>query len=169
MDITVMSLFIKKNPCPRYWIGVKTLLSILSVAIEVLLLSIRVRQRNAHVGLYSLSRRTSYRQRSWNLEAARLYVMIIVSIWNLIGISATLLPRRLSNFTAIGKISNWITRIRDFTRSYGKTSVRLVNKSHGLLKMHVMCKTLGVMPGPVLLISLAFRRISIFRCFIWCT
>ena len=34
-------------------------------------------------GLYSLSGKTSYCQISWSLEAARLDVMIIVSLWNL--------------------------------------------------------------------------------------
>ena len=55
-------------------------------------------------GLYSLSCKTSYHQISWSLEAARLRVKIIVSLWNLTGISAVLLPRCLSNFKAIGKV-----------------------------------------------------------------
>ena len=54
-------------------------------------------------GLYSLSDKTSYRQISWSLEAARLSVIMIVSLWNLTGISAALLPRCLSNFKAIEK------------------------------------------------------------------
>ena len=44
-----------------------------------------------HQGLYSLSGKTSYRQISRSLEAARLDVTIIVSLWNLTGISAALL------------------------------------------------------------------------------
>ena len=55
-------------------------------------------------GLYSLSSKTSYRQISWSLEAARLDVLMIVSLLNLAGISATLLPRCLSNFGAIGEV-----------------------------------------------------------------
>ena len=51
-------------------------------------------------GLYSLSGKTSYRQISWNIEAVRLCVIIVVSRWNLTAIS--LLPRCLSNFRAIG-------------------------------------------------------------------
>ena len=47
---------------------------------------------------------TSYRQILWRLEAARLDVMMIVSLWNLTGISAALLPICLSNFRAIGKV-----------------------------------------------------------------
>ena len=39
-------------------------------------------------GLYSLSGKTSYRQISWSLEAARLDVAMVVSLWNLTGTSA---------------------------------------------------------------------------------
>ena len=52
-------------------------------------------------GLYSLSGKTSYRQISWSLEVAKLGVIMIVSLWNLTGISAALLPRCLSNSKAI--------------------------------------------------------------------
>ena len=79
-------------------------------------------------GLYSLSGKTSYRQISWSLEAARLGFIMIVSLWNLTGISAALLPRCLLNFRAIGKVQTRISRLRDFTRSCGKTSYRLVNR-----------------------------------------
>ena len=68
------------------------------------------------LGLYSLSGRTSYRTISWSLEAARLGVIMIVSLWNLTGISAALLPRRcLSNLTAIGKCKTE-TRGCEFSR-----------------------------------------------------
>ena len=83
-------------------------------------------------GLYSLSGKTSYRQISRSLEAARLGVIMIVSFWNLTGISAALLPRWLSNFRAIGKVLTRISRFRDFTRSCGKTSYRLVNRGPGV-------------------------------------
>ena len=43
------------------------------------------------LGLYSLSGKTSYRQITWRLEAARLDIIMIVSHWNLTGISAALL------------------------------------------------------------------------------
>ena len=55
-------------------------------------------------GLYSLRGKTCCCKISWSLEAARLNVMMIVSLWNLTGISAVLLPKCLSNFRAIGKI-----------------------------------------------------------------
>ena len=40
------------------------------------------------MGLYSLNGRTSYRKISWSLDATRLDVTIIVSLWNLTGILA---------------------------------------------------------------------------------
>ena len=76
---------------------------------------------------YSLSGKTSYRPNPWRLEAARLDVLVIISLWNWTGISAALLPRCLSNFRAIEKIFSRISWIRDFTRSCSKTSYRLVN------------------------------------------
>ena len=51
-----------------------------------------------HLGLYLLSSKTPYRQVSWSLKATRLDVMIIISLWQLTGILAALLPRCLSNF-----------------------------------------------------------------------
>ena len=55
-------------------------------------------------GLYSLSGKTSYRQISWSLEAARSSVILIVLLWNLTGISTTLLLICLWNFRATGKV-----------------------------------------------------------------
>ena len=54
-------------------------------------------------GLYSLCGRTSYRKISWSLEAARLFVIMIVLLWYLTCISAALLPRCLANCRAIEK------------------------------------------------------------------
>ena len=54
-------------------------------------------------GLYSLSGKTSYRQISWSLEAARLDAAMVVSLWNLAGTPAAALPRYLPNFRAIEK------------------------------------------------------------------
>ena len=50
--------------------------------------------------LYLLSGRTSYHEISRSLEAARLDVKMIVSLWNLTDISATMMPMCLSNFRA---------------------------------------------------------------------
>ena len=41
--------------------------------------------------LYSLSGKMSYRQISWDLEATRLGIIMIVSLWNLTGMSAAAL------------------------------------------------------------------------------
>ena len=87
--------------------------------------------RPSDQGLYSLSGKTSYRQISWSLEAARMYVAMVVSLWNLTGTSVSVLPRYVPNFRAIGKVQTRISRHRDFTRSCGKTSYRLVNRGPG--------------------------------------
>ena len=84
-----------------------------------------------HLDPYSLSDKTSSSQLSRSLEAERLDAIMIVLFWRLTAISATLLPWCLSNFRAIGKFKTRISRLRDFTRSCGKTSVRWVNKSPG--------------------------------------
>ena len=81
-----------------------------------------------HLGLYSLSGKTSYRKISWSLEAARFGFKLFQSLWNLAGTSAALLPRCLSNFRAIRPLQRPISRLRDFTRFGGKTSYRLVNR-----------------------------------------
>ena len=86
----------------------------------------------ATMGFYSLSRRTAYCKISWSLEAARLVAIMTISLRNLTGISAAMLPMCLSNFRAIEKIQTWTWRLRDFTRFCGKTSVRLVNRGPGV-------------------------------------
>ena len=55
-------------------------------------------------GLYSQSGRTSYHKISWCLQAARLYVIMIIPFWNFTGITAALLPRCLSDLRVIGKV-----------------------------------------------------------------
>ena len=84
-----------------------------------------------YLGLYSLSTKMSYRRISWSLEAVRLDVIMIVSIKNLTDISRVPLPRYVSNFRAIVKVKTQISRLRDFTRFWGKTSFRLVNIDPG--------------------------------------
>ena len=78
--------------------------------------------------LYSLNGKTSYRQIWWCLAAARLDVMMIVSLWSL---AAALLSRYLSHLEAIRKVQPRISQLRDFSRCCGKTSVRLVNRGPG--------------------------------------
>ena len=81
-----------------------------------------------HLGLYSLSGKTSYWQISWSLEATRLDVIMVVSLSNLTGTSAAALLVCLLNFRAIGKVQTRISWLRDFTRSCSKTPYRLVNR-----------------------------------------
>ena len=61
-------------------------------------------RRWSNLGFYSLSGQTSYCQISWRHDPARLDVIMIVSLWNLSGILAALLPSCLANFRAIGKV-----------------------------------------------------------------
>ena len=68
---------------------------------------------------------TTYRQISWSLKAARLDVATIVSLWNLTGITAALLPMCLLKCNR--KSINPNLAASGFTKSYGKTSYRLVN------------------------------------------
>ena len=49
----------------------------------------------------SISDKTSYRKISWSIDAAWFVFKIVRSLWKLTGTSATLLPTRLSNFTAL--------------------------------------------------------------------
>ena len=88
----------------------------------------RISLRNSLHGLYSLSGWTSCRKISRSLEAGRFRSRLFQSLWNLTGISAALLPRCLSNFKTIWSLWHPILRPRDFARSYGKTSVPLVNR-----------------------------------------
>ena len=85
-------------------------------------------QQWLQLGLYSLNRRTLYRKILWSVEAARFDVIMIVSLWNLTDIFATLLPRYLSNFRAIEKVHTRIAGLPDFRRSCDKTSVRLTER-----------------------------------------
>ena len=73
------------------------------------------------LGLCLLRWRTSRRTSSWNLDTARLNLMIIVSLWNMTGISATLLSRCLSNCRAIAKVWTRILQLQNFTTFCGKT------------------------------------------------
>ena len=74
----------------------------------------------------SISDKTVYRKISWSLEAARFVFRIVRSLWNLTGTSAALLPMCLSNFKAIRQFKVPISLLRDFARSYDKTSLLLL-------------------------------------------
>ena len=80
----------------------------------------------------SISYKASSHLISRSLEAARSVVYIIASLWNLTGDSAALLPRRLSNLTAIGQLYIQISWLRDFARSSNKTSYVILKRSSWL-------------------------------------
>ena len=80
------------------------------------------------LGPVSISEKTSYRKISWSLEAARFVFRIVRSLWNLTGTSAAVLPMCLSNFKAIRQFKVPISWLRDFTRSYEKTSFRILRR-----------------------------------------
>ena len=64
----------------------------------------------------------SCHQNSRSLEATRLGVEFVISLWNLPVASAAQLPRRLPNLSAIGQFKTHISRLRYFTRFGDKTS-----------------------------------------------
>ena len=65
-------------------------------------------------------------------KATRFVFRIVRSLWNLTGISAALLPRRLSNFKAIRWYKLPISRLGNITRSYNKTSYRILKRGPGV-------------------------------------
>ena len=92
--------------------------------------------RSHHQGPVSISKKTSYRKISWSLEAARFVFRIVWSLWNLTGTSAALLPMCLSNFKSIRQFKVPISWLRDFTRSYDKTSFRILRRGPERLNIH---------------------------------
>ena len=124
------------------------------------------------LGFYSLSGWTSHHKNSWKLEAERLDVVMIVSLWNLTGISAALLPMCLSNFRAIEKVWTRISRFRNFARSCGKDANPLNEKRPRwrsaeirwkLMEMHL--KLLLMVPSPSWMYQFVFYH---FAVIIWC-
>ena len=72
------------------------------------------------------------------MKSRRLCARIIVSLWNLTGILAALLSTCQSNFRGMRKVLTRISRLRDFTRSYGKTAYRLVSRDlEGYLRTYL--------------------------------
>ena len=90
------------------------------------------------LGPVSISGKTSYRKISWNLETTRLIVWIIPSLWDLTGTSAAVLhssaacqiSERSDNYIPI----SWL---RDFTRSYNKTSYQILKQGPGRPRFNI--------------------------------
>ena len=80
--------------------------------------------KSSPVGLYSLH---VLPPNVVNLEAARLGMIMIISLWNFIGIAAALLRWCLSDVRAIGNDQTRISRLENITRYCGNTSVGFVN------------------------------------------
>ena len=104
------------------------------------------------LGFYSLSGRALYYQILRRLEAARLYVLTIVSLCHLTGISAAPLLRSLSSFRAIRIVQARISRFRDFTRSM--TTNGKEAQSHGILLMKFRQAVRGTFHHHVMVIGL---------------
>ena len=64
-------------------------------------------------------------------KASKFVFKFVRSLWNLTGVSAAVLPMRLSNFIAMRRFKLRISRLRDLTRSYDKTSYQILNQSRG--------------------------------------
>ena len=88
-------------------------------------------------GPVSISEKMSYRKISWSLEAARFVLRIVWSLWNLTGTSAALLPMCLSNFKTIRQFKVPISWLLVFTRSYDKTSFRILRRGPGCYQWEV--------------------------------
>ena len=67
-----------------------------------------------------ISNKTCYGKIS---KSMRLVVKIFVSLWNLIVVSAAMLPKCLSNFRVIKRLCTKISWIRDFAKYHCKTTV----------------------------------------------
>ena len=77
-------------------------------------------------GPVSISDKTSYHKILQSLEAATFVLILLRSFWYLTDTSATMLPMCLSNFKAMRQFKLPISRLRDFTRSYDKTSYSIL-------------------------------------------
>ena len=82
------------------------------------------------LGPVSISNKTSFCKISQSFEAARFVFWIARSLWNLISTSAAL-SVCLSNFKAMQWFKLPISWLQDFTRSYDKTSYRILKRGPG--------------------------------------
>ena len=98
-----------------------------------------MRTSSRYRGPVSISEKTSFRKISLSLEAARFVFRIVRSLWNLTGTSAAVLPMCLSNFKAIWQFKVPISWLRDFTRSYEKTSFRILRRGPVVFEYRRYC------------------------------
>ena len=91
-------------------------------------------ERHSH-GPVSISDKMSYRKISWRLEATRFVFRMVRSLLNLTGSSA---GNVLFKFQSDAIISTANSRLRDFTRSYDKTSDWILKRNLGRLASRAM-------------------------------
>ena len=90
------------------------------------------------LGPVSTSDKTSYRKISWNLEATRLVDWIILSLWNLTGMSTALLP--MSVFANFQQFWIQILGLQYFARLYSKMSYRKrAPDNHHITNQQLQC------------------------------
>ena len=86
-------------------------------------------------GPVPISDKMSYRKISWSLEAARLVVQIIASLWNLTGTSTALLPVKFQSDRTI--LNTNLAASRLCAISYSKTCYRILKR--GPVSVFVPC------------------------------
>ena len=112
-----------------------------------------------HLDLVSISKKTSFRKISSSLEAARFVFRIVRSLWNLTGTSAAVLPMCLSNFKAIRQFKVPISWLRDFTRSYDKTSFRILRWGPGIrFSIGILIMMIKTISHPLILMYFHRKR-----------
>ena len=103
--------------CYTFLRGITNIHLSATIFLSYILLNI-VGSRSRNLGPVSISGKTSYRKITRSLEAARLAVSTIASLWTLKGTSAAVLQKCLSYFRAGEQLWIQISRLRDFTRSW---------------------------------------------------
>ena len=121
-------------------------------------------------GPYSLINcKTSYRKIAWSLDVTGFGFRLYQSLRNFNGTSRAALPRCLSNWRAIRSLLHPISRLRDFTRSGGKTSHRLVNRGpdRGSMIMNLCKASISIQHGFIVSQSPAAHN-NIFLRIVFC-
>ena len=123
-------------------------------------------------GLYSLSGKTSHRQMSRSLEAARLDLIMIVSLRNLTGFSAALLPRCLLFINMAVCLDTYILTVVA-SKSYIVCFINILDAPPPQLNLLKMigwwwydlteCRFLHARPTKHISVLLAVKR-SFFQC-----
>ena len=72
--------------------------------------------------------KTSYHKISQRPQGRRSLIKVFQLLWNLSGVSAATLPRRLPNFKAVQTFQHPISCLWDFVRSYDKMSYAISNR-----------------------------------------